>query len=671
MCNRVFFKGSILIFTLATVVFPIVVSGQQTIRHTFLMAAKPAGQQVATTLPDGSRKYDFEFNDRGRGPKTTTVVRLGANGIPVSIFISGVDYLKAPVTEGFSVADGTARWKSSAEQGEKKIANPAFYVSFNGPPEEAALLASALLRSPTKRLALLPSGEATIAPIGDVTLTKGNETRTVRGYEIGGLGFTPQPIWLDKDGAFFGAVSSWSSLILEGWEASAPTLVKYQDELDAKRAIKLAHELTQKPGGPVAIVNANLFDARSNSVVPNSTVLVDGDRIAGVGSGIKIPLPANAKIVDAKGKFLMPGMWDMHVHLSPGDGLMDIANGITSVRDLANDTDMLLAMKKNIEAGDEIGPRIVMSGFMDGRGPYAGPTKVFVDTEEEARAAIDNYAKLGYSGIKVYSSIKPELVPKIVQMSHAKGLRVSGHVPAFMNAEQFVNDGVDEIQHVNFLFLNFFFDQVKDTRTPARFTEVAERASSLDLNSEKVRTFISLLKAKKIVSDPTLVAFEPMFTDRPGVMSATFAAVADRMPVQVRRGFLAGGLPVPEGKDETYRKSFKACLAMVKLLYDSGITIVAGTDSIAGFAYPHELELYAEAGIPPAEVLKISTIGAARVMKRDKELGTIEAGKIADLILIDGDPTKRMSDIRRVSLVIKNGNMFDPAALNRQIGVAP
>lgn len=656
---------------LGALLLPFAVSGQETVRHTFLMAAKPAGQQVAVTQADGSKKFEFEFNDRGRGPKTTTTVRLGPNGVPVSVDIAGVDYYKAKVSEQYSVTNGLAKWKSDAEQGEKPGASGSFYLSFNGPPEETAMLAAALLRSPIKHLTLLPSGGAGIESIGDVTLTKGGESRTVRGYEISGLGFTPIPIWLDKDGSFFGSVSSWSSVIREGWEASAPTLVKYQDERDGKRAAKLAHDLTQKPSKPVAIINANLFDARTNSVVPNSMVLINGDRITGVGSGMKIPLPSDAQIIDAKGKFLMPGMWDMHVHMSSGDGLMNIANGITSVRDLANDTDMLLAMKKNIEAGEEIGPRILMTGFMDGRGPYAGPTKVFVDTEDEARSAIDNYAKLGYTGIKVYSSIKPELVPKIVQMAHAKGLRVSGHVPAFMNAEQFVGDGVDEIQHVNFLFLNFFFDEVKDTRTPARFTEVAERAAGLDLNSDRVRAFIKLLKDKKIVSDPTLNAFEGMFTDRPGVVSSTFAAVADRMPVQVRRGFLAGGLPVPAGKDDTYRKSLKACLAIVKLLYDSGITLVAGTDSIAGFAYPHELELYAEAGIPPAEVLKIATIGSARVMKRDKELGTIEAGKLADLILIDGDPTKRMSDVRRVSLVIKNGSIYDPAALYRQIGVKP
>ena len=128
-----------------------------------------------------------------------------------------------------------------------------------------------------------------------------------------------------------------------------------------------------------------------------------------------------------------------------------------------------MTIRKSIEEGREIGPRIIMRGFMDGRGPYAGPTKVFVDTEQEAQTAIDNYAKLGYEGIKIYSSIKPELVPTIIRLAHDKGMRISGHVPAHMTAQQFVELGADELQHINFVFLNFF-PEVKDTRTPARFT---------------------------------------------------------------------------------------------------------------------------------------------------------------------------------------------------------
>jgi imidazolonepropionase-like amidohydrolase len=307
---------------------------------------------------------------------------------------------------------------------------------------------------------------------------------------------------------------------------------------------------------------------------------------------------------------------------------------------------------------------------MDGRGPYTGPTKVFVDTEAEARAAIDNYAKLGYDGIKVYSSIKPELVPTIIKLAHAKGLRVSGHVPANMTARQFVEAGADEIQHINFVFLNFF-DDVKDTRTPQRFIAVAERAAGLDLNSQQVRSFVQLLKDHNTVVDPTLTAFETLFTDRPGKVSSSFAAVADRMPPQVRRNFLAGGLPVPEGKDALYHESQLATLRMTKLLYDSGITIVAGTDDLPGFTLHRELELYVKAGISPPEVLRIATLGAARVARRDQELGSIAPGKLADLVLVQGDPAKQISDIRHPTLVIKDGVFYEPAALYKALGIKP
>ena len=191
--------------------------------------------------------------------------------------------------------------------------------------------------------------------------------------------------------------------------------------------------------------------------------------------------------------------------MAPNDGLLHMAAGVTSVRDLANDNDATACRSRSrLEEGTEIGPRITMRGFMDGRGPYTGPTKVFVDTEAEARSAIDNYAKLGYDGIKVYSSIKPELMPTIFKLAHDAGLRVSGHVPAFMTAQQFVEAGADEIQHINMLFLNFFFDEVKDTRTPARFIAVAERGATLDLNSQRVRSFVQLLKDHNVVVDPTL-----------------------------------------------------------------------------------------------------------------------------------------------------------------------
>jgi imidazolonepropionase-like amidohydrolase len=645
--------------------------GQSETRYTFLMSATKAGQQVSRVLSDGTREFDFEYNDRGRGPKIKTRLKLNPDGVPVSYETTGVDYLKAPVNETFSFDAAVASWKSASESGQLKTDRPGFYVSINGVYEEVALLASALLRAPGRKLGLLPAGEATITHFAEKVVTNGSASRRVKAYEISGLGFTPLPLWLDEDGTFFGVVGSWSSLIREGWEASVDAMVKIQDAHDAGRASKLARELTRKPKGTVAITNVRLFDSESGAVIEKAVILIEGDRIKAAGPATEVKVPKGAEEIDARGKMALPGLWDMHVHLGPGDGLMQIAAGVTSVRDLANDTEQLAALNKKFEAGEEIGPRVMMTGFIDGRGPFQGPTKVFADTEDEARQAIDDYARLGYTGIKLYSSVKPELVPKIMEFAKAKGLRVSGHVPNGMTAEQFVRAGADELQHTNFLFLNFLSDVVKDTRTPERFTAVAENAALLDLDSERVRSFLQLLKERKTVVDPTLSIFEGMFTDRPGSVAKGYAAVADRMPIQVQRYFLVGGLPVPDGKDGRYRDSNWAMSKMVKKLYDAGIPIVAGTDGMAGFTLHRELEIYAEAGIPPAEVLKLATIGAARVMKKNRESGSIKPGKFADLILVDGDPTRQMSDIRRTALVMKGGQIYEPAALYRSIGIRP
>src|SRR5215470_4268383 len=294
-----------------------------------------------------------------------------------------------------------------------------------------------------------------------------------------------------------------------------------------------------------------------------------------------------------------------------------------------------------------------MAGFLDGRGAYHGPNKVFADTEEEARKNIDNYAKLGYVQIKIYSSIKPELVPKIAQMAHAHGMRVSGHVPAGMIARQFVLDGADEIQHMNFIFLNFM-PQVKDTNSRTRFTEVGAHATEIRLDSDEVKDFVQFLKEHKTVLDPTLGVLESTFINRAGKIAPGVAAIADRLPAQIRRAFLGGGLPVPEGMDQRYLDSFQQFVKMTKIMYDAGIPIVAGTDGFAGFALHRELELYVQAGIPAPKVLQIATLGGARVMKRDSELGSIATGKLADVILVDGDPSERISDVRRVQTVVKD-----------------
>jgi hypothetical protein len=625
----------------------------------FIMGGHRAGTETVITNGD-TRTIDFEFNDRGRGPKTHTVMTTDVHSVTASLKTDGNDYFKVPVAETF--ANGA--WSNGAESGK---GTSGFFVSMYGPPEETGVLARALLAAPGQRLALLPAGEASIRRVGELKVSAAGKTQRVTCYEISGLGFTPSPVWLDDRNELFASASSWSSVIADGWDSVIPQLLEAQDKWRDDAVARTAARLTHTPaGGGIVITNARLFDPVSMTTTPGTTIVIRGNRIEAAGVGIAAP--EGLERIDAQGRTVIPGLWDMHTHNSADDGLLDIANGITSVRDLANDTDFLLDLRKKIERGDAIGPRIVMAGIIDGPGKYAGPTKVLVDNEEQARAAVDNYAKLGYEQVKIYSSVKPELVPVIARRAHERGLRVSGHVPAFMRAEDAVRDGYDEIQHTNFLFLNFWPD-IQDTRTPIRFTAVAERAALLDLQSAPVQSFLNLLREKKIVIDPTVSIFEGMFTSRKGTMSPSYAMVADRLPPQVRRGYLAGGLAVPEGMDQRYRDSFRNVLAMVKALYDNHIPIVAGTDALAGFSLHRELELYVQAGIPPAEVLRIATLGAASVMKHDDQLGSIAPGKLADLDIVDGDPSVNISDVRRVVTVIKDGKVYDARAVAGEIGV--
>jgi hypothetical protein len=573
-----------------------------------------------------------------------------------SIEITGNDYFKAPVSETFAAG----KWSNGAESGQSKAAS-AFYVSMYGPPEELAMLARALLAAPGRKLPLLPAGEASIKRLGALTV----DGKRLTAYDITGLGFSPAPIWLDANNELFASASSWLSVIAEGHDAAIPRLIKAQDQWHAVAAQAMAARLIHKPsGGGLVITNARLFDPVSRQLAANTTIVIRGNRVESVGA---LDAP-DLEHLDAHGRVVLPGLWDMHTHVGDDDGPLNIANGITSVRDLGNDIDTVLDLKKKWDAGDVVGPRVILAGIIDGKGPLAGPTKMLVENEDEARAAIDKYASLGFEQIKIYSSIKPELVPFMIRHAHEKGLRVSGHVPAFMRAEDAVKAGFDELQHANFLFLNFFAD-VKDTRTPARFTAVAERAAALDLASPEVRAFIELLRERKVVVDPTVSIFEQMFTARRGTMAAGYVAAADRLPPQVRRGYLTGGLAVPEGKDQTYRDSFANMLRLVRALYDAGVPIVAGTDGMAGFALHRELELYVQAGIPAPEVLRIATLGAAAVMHRADRLGSIAPGKLADLIIVDGDPTVNISDIRKVVTVVKEGNVIDARAVAAAIGV--
>ena len=636
--------------------------------YTVIMSGASKGELTVADDGDGQRRSVLRFEDRGRGPDILFKSRVDERGWLRSYSAEGLSYSKRPVTEQFGVSDGRARWSSESDSGEAAAAG--YYVPTQASAEDMATFARALLAAEQGTLAVLPIGQARIEKVlqHELRVEAGAAKPTL--YLIHGLDMQPSTIWLDEQRQLFATGDTWIVVIKKGFEASAAELINVQEQALADAAATRTASLRRQVTGPVVIRNARVFDAERRVAKSGMSVLVRGDRIESVGPDSAVKAPRGAEIIDAAGKTLLPGLWDMHVHvLSHNEGVLDLLAGVTSVRDLGNDADTLQRISQDFDSGKLAGPRIAKAGMIDGRGPFEGPTKNLVSTPEEMRAIVAQLAERGYPQIKLYSSVPRELVTVGVDAAHKRGLRVGGHVPAGMTMREAVLAGFDEVQHANFWFLNFMdADTVAKTNTPVRFMAVAKHARDLDLSSPQVRDFIALLKQRGTVVDPTLVVFENMFTGWKGELAPWMKPWEHRLPASSMRGARTGGRASTPEERIAYTESFTRMKQMLKALHEAGVPIVPGTDGSA-LLYSRELELYVEAGIPPADVLHIATLGAARVAKQDRVTGSIAPGKRADLVLIDGDPLQKISDVRRTALVMKGGVIYDARALAAAAGL--
>lgn len=635
------------------------------------IAGQTRGEMRVEVAPT-ERRIGLRFADRGRGPDTRTRLRVDAQGRPTLLEVDGENYFKTRVAERFGRDATEAHWTSAADRGSGDADH--FYVAHESSPELNAALVRALLRAPERSLPLLPAGRARV---------ERSLSRTLRGdagevaatlYLIEGVGFAPAPIWLDDRLELVFEGSVWLAVARKDLLAAASELVAAQDQVLRERQEARARSLARRPDAPVAFRGVRLYDAAARTFADAMTVVVRDRHIAAVGPAATVAIPDGAQIVDGQGGTLLPGLIDMHVHIAAdSDGLIDIAAGVTSVRDLGNDLDTLRARREAFASGRLIGPRIFMAGLVDGPGPQAGPTRLLISTPEEARQAVATLADAGIPQIKLYSSLKPELVPVIAAAAHARGLRVSGHVPAGMTLEDVVRAGYDEVQHANFWMLNFMGPAVAaEIHGLGRFTHTGQRGVDLDLDSAEVRAFVALLREHRTVLDPTLAAMEDVLTGTAGQPPASLAAVADRLPPQILRAVSATGFAKDPAQRERYAQSAQRMRQMLRRLHAAGVPIVAGTDGYAAsLSLVHELERYAAAGLSPADALYTATLGAARVLGEDARIGSIQIGKLADLILVDGDPARDLGTLRRTRLVMKDGVSYAPDALFAAAGVAP
>jgi hypothetical protein len=637
-----------------------------------LIQNEVAGHLKSSAGGDGRTEVDFSYRDNGRGPDVRESFRLDAQGQPVDYSAEGKSTFGAEIRETFRIDSGRVRWKSRIDDGDQPAGNDFVFL----PLDATAAYYDALLRF------VLARAGAAAPTVGGLKLTAeralrltlplaGNDVPLALVVVTGGDA-QPWYYWVRDDGSNALLAITWPgwALVEKGFEALVPTLTERQQKSSTERLVTLRERLAMPIEGSTLIRSVRWFDAPAAKMRgPSDVWLFDGRIGAVTAPGALKVLPD--RVLDGANRTLMPGMWDMHAHTWPGDGLQHLAGGVTSVRDQGNQNVDLLRQKRQIERGEIAGPSIFASGFIEGKSAFSSRSGIVVDSLEAGLKAVDWYAARGYPSIKLYNSVKPEWVKPLAARAHEQGLRVTGHVPAFMRAEEAVRDGYDELTHVNQVMLNFVVRAGDDTRTLLRFERVGTDGYRLDLKSAKAQSFIRLLQKRGTGYDPTLGTFEAMFTQAQGQPNPSLLEVADHLPVLWQRGLRAAEMDLEGAKLATFRNSYQRMLDLTVALHRAGVPLVAGTDSLPGLGLQRELALYVKAGIPANEALRIGTWNGARFAGQSATRGRIERGYVADLLLVDGDPTLNISDLRRASLVIQGHVAYSPARLYEAMGYKP
>jgi imidazolonepropionase-like amidohydrolase len=311
-----------------------------------------------------------------------------------------------------------------------------------------------------------------------------------------------------------------------------------------------------------------------------------------------------------------------------------------------------------------------VSVIIDRKDPLAAQGALTVSSAAEAVAAVDKIKAAGLWGAKFYTSMNPAWIAPAAAEAHRLGLHVHGHVPAGMRPLDAVRAGYDEVTHINFILMQAMPQDVVDkANTAARLEGPAKYGKDVDLDSPAMTAFYAELAKRHTIIDPTLTVWEPLMTSDGSAISPEYAPFADVAPPSVVRGWKIGGYPLFGGLTrDDFRKSFTKMVDLVGKLHQAGVPIVAGTDGY-GLELVRELELYQQAGLSNAEALQTATIIPARMTGMDDRTGSIAVGKTADIVLVDGDVSAALGNLRHVHTVFLDGYRLDGAALRQASGL--
>ena len=430
----------------------------------------------------------------------------------------------------------------------------------------------------------------------------------------------------------------------------------------------------------LAFRHVNVIDATGSPVRPDMTVVVEGQRIVDLGKSGHVQIPKSAKIVDASGKFLIPGLWDMHVHTIFGDWIpkdekiilpLFVANGVTGVRDMGSDLEAVKQWRSQIAAGKLLGPRMIVAGpMLDGPTPRF-PSSVPVSDSASGRKVVDDLKNAGVDFIKIQSLVPRDGYFAAAWEANKLGITFVGHVPDAVRASEASSAGQKSIEHFTGVFEGC--STIEDQLLKGRKT-LGQNVATFNL--ERAKTLIALFAKNQTWQVPTLAwergqwLVDDIDLSQDPLIKYAPVAWKNRTWAMFKKDILetmdTDPLPV--------RKRFVQMeLEMTLAMFRAGVPFMAGTDTAAGihifpgFSLHQELALFVEAGLTPMQALQTATLNPAKFLGTTANMGTVERGKIADLVLLDANPLEDINNTRKIQAVVLAGRYFSRAQLDEML----
>jgi imidazolonepropionase-like amidohydrolase len=616
-------------------------------------------------------EMDFKFTDRGSPVPLTATFHSANDFTPESFEIKGKNSRLSSIDQAVEVQPEKVRLRDRDKWTEAARPKQFFTIAGYAPATMQMLMVRywATHGSPAE-FDTLPSGRVKIEPRGQDAVSVNGKNETLDRFTVEGLIWGRETLWFDSSRNLVAAVTIDAEFdhfeaIKEGYESALGKFVGLSGSDGMAALAEISKGISGSRSDSIALVGGTLIDGTGSEPVRDSVVVIEKGLITAVGPRGKVKIPRDATKVDARGKTVLPGLWDMHAHFEQVEwGPIYLAAGATTVRDCGNEFEFITAVRDAIKNGKGLGPQLLLAGIVDGSSSFTiGVERV--DTPEQAKMWVNRYHDAGFQQMKIYSSVKIEELKAVTAEAHRLGMSVTGHVPEGITTFEAVEAGQDQINHIQYIVTMM----VPPLPEGSKRADAMKALADLDINSPLAQTALAFLVEHGTVVDPTLALFEfeSASTAKP---PASFEPGVDKIAPELAPIFKDVGPPSPLA--DVQEKVFAKLLAVTGALHKAGVPIVAGTDqTIPGHSLHREIELYVQAGFTPMEAIQAATIVPARVMGVDKEVGTVEPGKRADVILVDGNPLESIRNIRNVKYVIADGKMYDCAELWRSVGFKP